>query len=268
MDADLVGAAGVDARLDPRGVAQALERPEARFRRAASLQHSHDLPMRRVPRDRGPDASVGRREFPAEDGVVGLLHLPVGELPRQHQVRRVVFRHHHQPARVLVETMDDAGPGDAADAAEPALAMMEQGVDEGVVLGAGRGMHHHAGRLVEHEQGVVLEQDGERQVARREGRGLRGWPFDMDGLAGARVMRRLDDLVVDADGAGADEALQRVAGNARVTAVQKDVEAIVGGRGFDHPGFRAGGPRRAGRFGRGAHGGVGGAGRPARSCFT
>ena len=53
--------------------------------------------------------------------------------------------------------------------------MMEQGVDQRLVRIPGRGVHHHACRLVDHDQVIVLEHDIERNVLRfrmqRFGRG-------------------------------------------------------------------------------------------------
>ena len=77
--------------------------------------------------------------------------------------------------------MDDAGAGDAADAAQLPGAMVEQGVDQRVFFVARRRMHHQPRRLVQHQQRFVLEQDVERHFLRLGfgGPGFRPVHFDL-----------------------------------------------------------------------------------------
>ena len=96
----------------------------------------------------------------------------------------IVLGHDHQPGRAAVEPMHDAGPQLAADAAE-ILDVMEQRVDQRAAAMAGRRMDDHSGRLVEHDEVAVLEDDQERQrLGLRHGRGRRG-NVDRVDLAGA-----------------------------------------------------------------------------------
>ena len=53
------------------------------------------------------------------------LHLPVGELGGKRQVCVVVFCHDQAPAGIFVEAMNNAGSSHPANAAEPALAMVQ-----------------------------------------------------------------------------------------------------------------------------------------------
>ena len=62
--------------------------------------------------------------------------------------------------------MDDTGPGDAADAGQAPGAMVEQSVDQRPFAVAGGGVDDQPGRLVDDEQMVVLEDDGQRNVLR------------------------------------------------------------------------------------------------------
>ena len=61
----------------------------------------------------------------------------VGELRGEAAVGAVGLGDDHQPARVLVEAVDDARPRDAADAGQAVAAMGDQRVDQraGVVAG-------------------------------------------------------------------------------------------------------------------------------------
>src|SRR5271169_3609345 len=74
----------------------------------------------------------------------------------------------HQPAGVLVEAMDDAGPSHAADAGKAGAAMRDQRVDEGAVGVSRGGMDDEAGGLVDDEQICILKTNIERdRLSRR-----------------------------------------------------------------------------------------------------
>ncbi len=109
--------------------------------------------------------------------------------------------------------------------------MVQQGVDQGPVGGAGRGMDGHAGRLVDHDQLVVLVEDHERDVL---GRGL--------GRLGRRNLQVIDAGRGLGGGAcgrdavarhapGGDQALDSRAGEVRRGGRQGLVEALAG-KGF------------------------------------
>ena len=110
-----------------------------------------------MPRNRRPDFPFLSRDFAAHNRVINLLGRPPGELFRQRDMRRVVFRHHETAAGFLVQPVDDARPRHAADAAQPARAMMQQRVDQRVFLVARRRMHHQPRRFVQHQQVRVLK---------------------------------------------------------------------------------------------------------------
>ena len=96
-------------------------------------------------------------------------------------MRLVVFGNDEAAAGFLVEPVDDARPRDAADAAEFAVAMMQQRVDERVFLVSGGGMHDQPGGLVQNQQRFVLEKNVERDFLRLRlgGRGFRPVDFDL-----------------------------------------------------------------------------------------
>ena len=81
------------------------ERTEMRFRSTGSRPIGRS--MRRPPLHEAPD-----------EGGVLLVHLPVGELSSELGVRAIVLGHDHQPRRPAVETVHDARPQLAADAAQ------------------------------------------------------------------------------------------------------------------------------------------------------
>ena len=108
----------------------------------------------------------------------------------------VVAGDENQAAGFLVETMHDAGTRLAADLRKLGEAV-QQRVDQraaiAVVVGGARsGVHHHAGRLVDDGEVVVLVDDIERNIfghgAQRRRRGI---AEDGDGLAAFELQRRL-----------------------------------------------------------------------------
>ena len=54
----------------------------------------------------------------------------VGESSGEALMRRIRLGDHHKAGRVLVETVDDAGPPDPADAGEALAAMGDQRIDQ------------------------------------------------------------------------------------------------------------------------------------------
>ena len=114
-------------------------------------------------------------QIAADDGLIRACHRVVGQLRRERQVCKVVFRRDEQPRRVLVDAVHDARPPLAADAGETLPAVGEQGVDERAVLVTGRGVHDHAARLVDDDEVFILVHHVQRQILRHElrGRGIR-----------------------------------------------------------------------------------------------
>ncbi len=104
----------------------------------------------------------------------------VGEGVGEATVSTVGFSRHHQPGRVLVEAVHDAGPADAADPRQAVAAMTQQGVHQGAAEVSGSRMHHEARRLVDDDQVFVLEDDGQRDVFRLRRRVDRRRHFEQD----------------------------------------------------------------------------------------
>ena len=78
---------------------------------------------------------------------------------------RVVLRDHECAAGFLVQTMDDSGTLFSPDAGK-IRAMRQQRVHQSMRLMPGARVHDNAGRLVEHEEIVVLENDVELYLLR------------------------------------------------------------------------------------------------------
>ena len=186
VHADLVGASGVESGLDQGDASAFFQDAEGGPGLASgSLGDRHSLAMRGMTGDGGVDLALGDGQFTAEDGVVDFFDRAPGELLSQGQVRFVVFGSHQAAAGVFVQAVDDAGPGNAADAAEPAGAVMQKGVDEGVFRMARGRVHDQPGGFVDYDQVIILEEDGQGDGL-RFGLGRLGFgPAHLDAVAGA-----------------------------------------------------------------------------------
>ena len=116
-----------------------------------------------MPPDRGVDRTAGTFEGPNNEREIDFRYLTLGELSRELLMRPVIFRDDETTARLLVETMNNAGTLFSADPGE-AGAMMKQGVDQSMRLVSGARMHDQPRRFVEHEQVVVFEENLERNL--------------------------------------------------------------------------------------------------------
>ena len=129
--------------------------------------------------------------------------------------------------------MHDARPLDAADAGKPALAVVEQRVDQRAVRISRCGMHDHARRFVEHDEVIVLEKNFQRDVLRRvvQRHGL--GQGDGDEVAGFHRIPGFRGLAVDDDELVADERLDARAREVRQTGGKERIKAFAGGIGMN-----------------------------------
>jgi len=247
MHANLMRAAGMDLRLDERGVIQFLHHAVAGMRGAAVIVvvDGHAFAVRGMARNRGVDFATFARHFAADDGLINLFYDAAGKLFRKREVRLVVFGDDEAAAGFLVEPVHNAGPRHAADAAQRTGAMVQQSVDERVFLVPGGGMHDEAGGFVDDEQRFVLEQNIQRNVLRLRLGGAGFGKRNLNRVADARVVRGLGRLAIDANMALFDEALHRAARDGGEFFAQKNVQAFAAPRLFDREFFRGCGHRLA-----------------------
>ena len=86
------------------------------------------------------------------------------ELLRETLMRGIGFGDDEQARGVLVQSMHDAGPLDAANAGKTASAMGDERINERPGSMSGRRMHDEPRRLIYHDQIIVFIDDGERNV--------------------------------------------------------------------------------------------------------
>lgn len=232
VDANLVGAAGVEMAKDEGGFRGGIggERLVIGNRGLAGRRgdHGHFLAVHRVAADVGEDRVLFLGRYTVGDGEVELFHGgALGKLGGEGLVGGVGFRDDEAAGGVLVESVDDAGALDAADAGELAFAVVEQGVDESAVGVAGRGVDDDAVLLMEDEDVFVLVEDIQRNILRCGNIGYGFGKNDGDRVARFHRVAGLGGLAVDEDVLFADQRLDARAGEIGELAGEVCVEPIV-----------------------------------------
>ena len=160
MHPDLVRPAGVERRFDISGGVQLLaDAVTGPCLTPRIIRGRHALAMGRMAGDGGPNLAGSMRQISANDGQVGFVETPLGELPGQRDVRRIVLCDHQTAAGVFIEAVNDARPGDTADAAELALAVVQERINERVFLVARRRVDDHPRGFINHQQILVFVED-------------------------------------------------------------------------------------------------------------
>ena len=149
VDADLVGAAGVEVAEDEGGLRGGIGGERFvignRGLAAGRVDDRHFLAVDGVAADVGEDGVLCLRRDAMGDGEVELFHgRALGKLGGEGLVSDVGFRDYEAARGVFIETVDDAGALDAADTGELAFAMVEEGVDESAIGIAGGGVNDDA----------------------------------------------------------------------------------------------------------------------------
>ena len=159
MDTNLVGASGLEAAFEQTGgVADDAAHPVVGHRRPAALGHDrHPFAVQRAAPDIAFDAARGWAGQSPYQGLINSRKASRGELIGQTVVRGVGLGGHHESAGVLVEPVDDAGPHDAANARQAVATVGDKGVDQGRIRISGGGVHDHAGRLVDDDDGGIFK---------------------------------------------------------------------------------------------------------------
>src|SRR3546814_2326870 len=132
MDAQLMGTAGFDAAFDERGAVQPRDRTVMGdgMLAAARCDDRHLLAVGRRAAERRVDGAVRGYRTPVRERQIAAVDAVRGELFGKAFVRLVVLGSDDQAAGVLVDAVDDARAGDAADARKLARAMVEQCVED------------------------------------------------------------------------------------------------------------------------------------------
>ena len=241
-----MSSSGVKMRFDERGLIETFDDAITRVRgpTIALVAHGHPFAMRGVTRDCGADVPFVARQFTAENGEVDFFHVAPGELSRKPDVRFVILGYDEAATGFFIESVNDAGTRHAADAAELAFAMMEQGVDERVFFITRCRMHDDASGFVQHEQRLIFVNDFEGNIFRLGCGGLGFWDLNTHNFACARRVRGFRGFAVDRDMAFLDQPLNRAPRQGRELSSQESIQSLAGMRVFDGESFSASGHQR------------------------
>jgi hypothetical protein len=149
VNADLMGAAGMEDGFHERGVTETFQELIAGPGVATgSVRDRHALAVSGMTSDGSADFALVGMETTTEQGVVCFQNAPGTELGGEGKMGSIVLCDHHAAAGVAIEAMNDAGTGDASDAAELTLAVVQEGMDKRAMIMAGGGMRDHARRFI------------------------------------------------------------------------------------------------------------------------
>ena len=171
---------------------------------ASSLDDGHLLALLRVPADGRVYLPLGVPYRPCRQRDVRLVDAALLHLAREAPVGRVRLRDDDEAGRVLVQPVHDAGALHAADARQ-VRHERQQRVHERAVRVPRRGVHREPRGLVHHDELIVLVDDADGDVLRREVERRRRRHDDHDHVAAAHGSRRLHGAPVDGDAALARE---------------------------------------------------------------
>ena len=176
-----------------------------------------------MPVDRRVHLSAGRHHADA-DRLVLAMDVARRERLRKRKTRGFVFRDDHEPRRVLVEPVHDAGTRQFREL----RVVGKERVLEGLVRIAGAGMNDESGRLVDDDDVRVLPGDRERDVLRNRRDRVLVRRVERDALSARDDIARPRHAAVDAQLSGVDPALDARARILRQRVRQGLVETPAG----------------------------------------
>jgi len=130
-----------------------------------------------------PDVSPDQRD-------IFLVHVMLFKLRGQFTMRFVGFGGDDQTGGFLVQAVDNPRPQDAADAGK-VFAVKKKRIDEGLIGIARSGVHHHARRFVDDDDGAVFVHNVQGNVLRYGGGLHHRLPMQIHPVACLEMLTRL-----------------------------------------------------------------------------
>src|SRR3989440_10884170 len=238
MDADLVGAPGVQVTAHERMGSLALDDLVAGPREPAAGDDGHALALFGMAPDGSLELTRVLLDTAGDYGQVGAAQRTILQLGRQRPVARVVAGDDDEPRCALVESVHHARSRRAADLG-PRAASAEQGVHERPRVVARGRVDDHACRFVDDGDVLVFVDDveGDRLRGRIDDVSLRD--LELDHVAPRNPVRRVGGMPVDEGEMALDQARRGGAAELRRMLGEEPVKPGCGGGG-----------RQAGGFGR------------------
>ena len=167
MDADLVGAAGFKLALDEGDVAEPFHHSvvgDGMFALFTVGEDGHYEAVARVAAHVPDDGAFVLFEVAPHEGAVLAVNGVVEEVGGQLDLRLLRLGHDQNAGGVLVDTVQQQWLDLFAILIFLSLKMIGEGIDERAVVVTESRVHHHAGRLVDDDEVIVLVHDVERDV--------------------------------------------------------------------------------------------------------
>ena len=232
VDADLVGAPGVEVAEHERGDAGGVHRENFvigdRGFSSGRSDDSHFLAVHRMAPDVGENAVFCRLGDALGDGEVEFLHgAALRELGDQGLVGDIGFRDDKAAGGVFVQAVDDARALDPTDAGKLSMAVVKERIDEGAIGISRRGVDDHAMRFVQDNEVIIFKQNFQSDVLRRgiEWHGL--GQNDRDNIAQLHGIAGFGRVAIDLDELLADERLDARAREVRKAGGEKCINALA-----------------------------------------
>lgn len=170
MDPDLVGPPGFEAAGDPCRIGFGLG-PEGLFDgvagdglASAALEHGHLLAIGGGSPDLGDDETGLRLRYATDKRRIDPVNIVRREEGRKSSMGCIRLGRDHDARCVLVESVNNAGPGHAANARQAARAMVQQCIDQRSRRRARRWVRRHSSGFVDDDQMGIFEQNHEAKV--------------------------------------------------------------------------------------------------------
>lgn len=234
VNADLVRATGVEAAFQQRSSGETAADLPIRARRPPRRQHRHFPALNRVASDGAINAAARSARRSPDQGEIDFFNGSRLKRSGQVTVGGVGFRDHKAAAGLLVQTMNDPGAFNPADAAQLVATMMQKGMHQRMGGLARARMHQHSGGFVQNQQMFVLEQNLERNVLGFERRRRRRREFDFDPVPRADGRADGAKLTAQPDAFPGDEPLEHRAGMFGELLVKPEIQPTAGRGGLQN----------------------------------
>ena len=194
MHTNLMRAACTQPAAHQRIFAKALQHLILRHGIAAALlDNRHFLAVILVAGNLRLNHAAIRLDIAAHHSQIGTLRRFRLNLLRQRHMRRIILRANHNTAGVLIKTMHNARTDNTVDARQ-ILAMIQQRIHQRTAVIAGSRMHHHAARLIDNHDILILIDDIQRNILRLHIQRLRLRQRHGNLLAQLQLVIRLENL--------------------------------------------------------------------------
>lgn len=217
MDADLMGSSRFQTAFDPRVFAVPPLHRKMRNRLSAVFgDDGHFNPVFRMPSDSAVNNPLRLDNIAVNEGPIAAPRRMSLDLRRQSAMSRIRLGSHHDPRRILVQAVNDAGTDNTVYAGQLAVAMMEQGIDQGAVTVSRRRMDDHAARLIDNDDIAVFINDLQRNILCRRRFRRRFRQQNGQQLPGGHAIIGLYGLATDSRPSLTDQRLHKSAGKGQL----------------------------------------------------